>query len=245
MIPYYQDPAVTIYCGDCREILPSLAGEFVTITDPPYGETSLEWDRWVNGWPLLVAERSRSMWCFGSFRMFVDRWRDFDGWRASQDIVWEKHNGSSARKDRFRRVHELAVHFYRGEWEAVYHQVPTTPEAKRRKIKRQGQPVHWNGIGTGTFTVEEGGPLLARSVLQVRSCHGHAVNETQKPEGIVRPLMEYAAGPGAVILDPFGGSGTVAVVAKSMGLRAVMIERRESQCEEAVARLAQQLLSLA
>ena len=35
--PYYQDDAVTIYCGDCREILPKLGRFDLLLTDPPYG----------------------------------------------------------------------------------------------------------------------------------------------------------------------------------------------------------------
>lgn len=35
--PYYQDDAVTIYCGDCREILPLLPKHDLLLTDPPYG----------------------------------------------------------------------------------------------------------------------------------------------------------------------------------------------------------------
>jgi site-specific DNA-methyltransferase (adenine-specific) len=35
--PYYQDDAVTIYHGDCREILPSLADIDLLLSDPPYG----------------------------------------------------------------------------------------------------------------------------------------------------------------------------------------------------------------
>jgi DNA modification methylase len=35
--PYYQDDAVTIYHGDCREIVPTLGKFDLLLTDPPYG----------------------------------------------------------------------------------------------------------------------------------------------------------------------------------------------------------------
>ena len=35
--PYYQDQAVTIYCGDCMDILPRLGRFDLLLTDPPYG----------------------------------------------------------------------------------------------------------------------------------------------------------------------------------------------------------------
>jgi site-specific DNA-methyltransferase (adenine-specific) len=42
--PYYQDDSVTIYHGDCREILPELPKVDLVLTDPPYGCGKAEWD---------------------------------------------------------------------------------------------------------------------------------------------------------------------------------------------------------
>lgn len=46
MTPYYADDSVTIYHGDCRDILPSLPKVDLVLTDPPYGLEFMgkEWD---------------------------------------------------------------------------------------------------------------------------------------------------------------------------------------------------------
>ena len=49
--PYYADDLVTLWLGDCREILPVLGVTAdLMVADPPYGETPLAWDRWPDGW---------------------------------------------------------------------------------------------------------------------------------------------------------------------------------------------------
>ena len=245
MTPYYQDSKATIYHGDCREIFPCLPwAKYVVIADPPYAETSLKWDRWPYGWPDALGT-AESMWCFGSFRMFLDRWSQFEAWRMSHEVVWEKHNGSNARNDRFRRVHELVVHFFNANipWVDIYKKPPVTNDALKRTIRRKGRPVQWNDMDGSTFRSNDGGPRLMRSVLHRRSCHGNATNPTQKPESLIRPLLEYIAGPGCVVLDPFMGSGTVARVAKDMGLPSISMDVRESECEAAALRLSQEVLS--
>jgi hypothetical protein len=90
MTPYYEDEAVTLYHGDYRDILPALdldAGleADLVLTDPPYGETSLDWDVWPEDWPDLLSAYSYAMWCFGSMRMFLDQRDQFKPmWRLSQ-----------------------------------------------------------------------------------------------------------------------------------------------------------------
>ncbi len=42
--PYYEHDGITIYHGDCREILPHLPRVDLVLTDPPYGVGKAEWD---------------------------------------------------------------------------------------------------------------------------------------------------------------------------------------------------------
>lgn len=245
MRPYYQDEAVTIYHGDWRDFIDQLGlSADLIIADPPYSQTSLWWDRWPDGWPGEALALAPTMWCFGSFRMFWERRDDFAGWKVAQEIVWEKHNGSNFHKDRFRRVHELVVQFYQGDWGSLYKWPVRTNDATKRTVRRKKRPPHTGRIDASHYTSEDGGPRLMRSVLKVRSCHGHALNETQKPEGIVRPLIEYSCPPGGLVLSLFMGAGTDLRVAKDMGRRAIGFDVREDQCEIAAQRLAQGVLDL-
>lgn len=235
MQPYYEDAGVTIYCGDSRAVLPQLAIDVdVAICDPPTEETNLDWDRWPNGWVSCVP--SRSLWCFGTLRMFRTHFPEFDGWKLAQDVVWEKHNGTGMMADRFRRVHEQIAHFYRGRWSAVFHEAQKTFDATARTIRRKQKPSHWSKIKSGYFVAIDGGPRLMRSVLHVRSEHGRAENETQKPLELLRPLIAYSCPRSGVVLDPMCGAGSTLVAAKNLGRRAVGIDVRESQCEIAARR---------
>jgi site-specific DNA-methyltransferase (adenine-specific) len=243
--PYYADDSVTLWHGDMREVLPALeVTADCVVTDPPYGETSLSWDRWPDGWPGLLVEAARSMWCFGSMRMFLDRRDDFGGWKLSQDVVWEKHNGSGFAADRFKRVHEFAVHWYRGDWTSIAHNAPTEQvDERRRELRRQALTPHAHGSHGGSGYAYDGIRLM-RSVLRVRSMHGRAEHPTEKPVGILVPLIEYACPPGGLILDPFAGSGSTAVAARLTGRRAVLIEADERYCEVMTRRLAQDVLPI-
>lgn len=246
--PYYEDADTSLYLGDMRLILPKLDLQAdCVIADPPYGETSLSWDRWPTSWPDALIGAARSMWCFGSMRMFLDRIGDFAAWRMSQDVVWEKQNGAGAANDRFRRVHEFALHWYRGNWGELHHDVPRTlapPEkiARNGRAIRASRPVHYGDFPAPTQW-RETGTRLTRSIIKVANMKGSAVHPTEKPTGILAPLIEYACPPGGLVLDPFAGSGSTAVAARLTGRRAVLIEADEAYCEVIAKRLAQGVLT--
>jgi DNA modification methylase len=93
--PYYQDDSVTMYHGDCREMLPSLTADLV-LTDPPYGIALAEHGRRGYDWTIQgdadqsvggsVVEACRQRWpcvAFASPRHpWPGEWRQF--------LVWDK-----------------------------------------------------------------------------------------------------------------------------------------------------------
>jgi DNA modification methylase len=66
MKPYYEHAGITIYHGDCREVLPSLPQVNLVLTDPPYG---------------INAARKRNSQKWG--------WTDFEvvGWDANRPPI--------------------------------------------------------------------------------------------------------------------------------------------------------------
>jgi site-specific DNA-methyltransferase (adenine-specific) len=244
--PYYADDAVMLYCGRFEDVLPHVIAEHgepdLTLTDPPYGETSLAWDRWPTAWPQLIP--GRSMWCFGSMRMFLDHRDEFAGWKLSQDVVWEKHDGSGFATDRLRRVHEHALHWYRGQWIDVYHETPRVGwRGPDKSVRRTGadRTAHTGSIGPSIY-IDDGQRLL-RSVIHSANMRGKAINETEKPPGLVENLLTYGCPPGGLVLDVFAGGCSTLVAARNSGRRAVGIELREEQCAQAVEhRLSQAVL---
>jgi site-specific DNA-methyltransferase (adenine-specific) len=221
-----------VHVGDCRRLLralPAGAGADACITDPPYGDTSLSWDKRCSGWVEAVARHLKpaaSIWVFGSMRYMSALFGEMyeNGFQFSQDVVWEKQNGSGFHADRFRRVHEHAVLFYRGAWSDVYHEPQYTQDATARTVRRKTRPSHTGHIERGHYVSQDGGPRLMRSVIYARNEHGRAIHPTQKPVEIVAPLISYSVPPGGTVIDCFAGSGTTGVAARALGRRAILIE---------------------
>ncbi|MFY7065951.1 DNA-methyltransferase [Nocardiopsis changdeensis] len=241
MQPYYEDPHTQLYVGDCRDVLPALELQAdCVIADPPYGETSLAWDRWPDGWLEVAAIVAPALWCFGSMRMFLKHHSEYTaaGWKLAQDVVWEKHNGPGFQTDRFRRVHEIATHWYRGAWGDVHHEVPRIISGEHRRTIRRSEygPAQYGSRGPSADVRD--GTVLARSVLYAKSMQRSAIHPTEKPvKGLLEHLVSYSVPPGGLVVDPFAGSGSTLVAAREMGRQAVGVEASEEYCEAAAKRL--------
>jgi site-specific DNA-methyltransferase (adenine-specific) len=61
---------------------------------------------------------------------------------------------------------------------------------------------------------------------------------TQKPEGVLRRIVQASSRPGDWCLDPFAGSGTLGAVAEALGRRFVLVDSSVEAVEVARARLA-------
>ncbi len=213
------------------------------IADPPYEETGFRWDKRADGWLDAASRSSRLLWCFGSFRFFLECAAEFAfaSWRFSQDVIWEKQNGSGpGYGDRFYRIHELVGCWYQGAWTAAYHETPRLPRLGH-EIKggpRTNGVAHRGKHETRPPYIDDGF-RLATSVLRCRNEKGFAEHPTQKPLGLLELLVRYSAPEGGFVCDPFMGSGTTLLAAKKHRRSAIGIEIEEKYCAIAAKRLEQ------
>jgi site-specific DNA-methyltransferase (adenine-specific) len=237
--------------GDCRLMMkewPTGVAD-VCVTDPPYGDKSLKWDKRCQGWMVetsRVLKPASSIWVFGSMRFLSTIFEEMaeHGFVYAQDIVWEKQNGSGFHNDRFRRVHEHSIQFYRGAWNDVFKAPQYTNDARAKVVRRKTRPTHTGHIDAGHYVSEDGGPRLQRSVIKVANEHGKAFHPTQKPLGIVLPLVAYSTPPGGICVDPFFGSGTLGIAAAQLGMQWAACEDDPASMRAQEKRTAQQLLNL-
>lgn len=264
MNPYWEDPdtGCALYLGDMREVLPDLGLQAdLIVTDPPYAETSHPWDQWPEEWLETIATVGNSMWCFGSQRMFFDHLHEYQtaGWKMSHDVigradnepvlgeitaVWEKNVGSGRATDRFRRVHEHAIHWYREQWRDVHHEAirtPVPPTLSDRplvigaKVRKRSYSQHTGEYGESEWI--DDGTRLMTSVIKAKNRRGLALHPTEKPVSLLDPMIRYACPPGGLVVDPFAGSGSTLDAARQCGRRTIGIEAHEPYAEAAARRL--------
>jgi len=72
---------------------------------------------------------------------------------------------------------------------------------------------------------------------RLRNQHGLKLHPTQKPEALLHRVLMASTSPGDVVLDPFLGTGTTAVVAKRLHRHFIGMERHPAYVEAAIGRV--------
>lgn len=237
MKPYFQDDAVTLYCSDCREILPGLGKFDLLLTDPPYGTTQNEWDEPFFDFSLFgdVGKIVFSAQPYTSL-LVTKNLKDF-----KYETIWEKSKATGFLdcKKRPLRSHENILFF--GNIYKTYNAQRLSGEPWfRSRCKRPKS--NW-GEQKENISKNESGDREPRSVVRFSNPNYGSLHPTQKPIALVKYLILTYSNNGETILDPFAGSGTTGRAAKDLGRKCVMIEREERYCEIAAKRMSQQVLN--
>lgn len=246
MKPYYEHAGVTIFHGDCREILPQIEAVDHVITDPPYGR-----DVYIRALGHNTKKGSRT----------PDRL--YKGDSLAKLAAGEIGHISDM-------LDEVAAHFGKTRrWVLVFSDVETcfrwraALEASGLRYVRTGAWVKPDPMpqmtgdrpGTGfepatiCHSSAKGGMKWngggRPGVWTYNTCKVNRPNHPcPKPEPLMVELVSLFSNAGETILDPFMGSGTTLVAAKRLGRKAIGIELEEKYCEIAARRLQQEALPL-
>ena len=221
MKPYYEDESVTIYHGDAREVFPTLRGDML-LTDPPYG-LDVQYGRSELGHRTIAGDQNTDLLTWisrvGADVLPAEAWAVvFCGFSAVGEVQ------AALRAGRF-EVKTVGV------WDKL---APGLGMGIRNQYEmwvlgRKGKPPEpWGG----------------GNVWRQAGVHGRPVHPHEKPVELIRNFVVRYSEPGAMILDPFMGSGTTLRAAKDCGRRAIGVEVDERYCEIAASRMAQETLGL-
>jgi len=245
LTPYYSDEWLTIYHGDCRDILPLLPAESVTLlwTDPPYGHGNHAGDfnarlnehRGIENRPIANDGASE-------MREVVDEMLKLSvpllrpdccccccccgGGGPRPTFAW-----LAERMDR-----DGLSFFHSVIWDKV------NPGLGWR-YRRQHEMVMVSHREGGKLAWAEGQGAVSNVVSL--SAPRQRLHPNEKPLGLVTGFVARHSAPGDLVLDPFMGAGTTLVAAKSLGRRAIGIELDEAFCEIAARQASQESLGLA
>jgi site-specific DNA-methyltransferase (adenine-specific) len=224
MKPYYEEAGITIYHGDCREILPQLPNVDAVITDPV----------WPNSSPLLIGA-DRPVELFAEMasllpglttRLVIHLGCDSDPKMLSGvpdsfkffRVCWLEY-ACPKRKGRL---------LYTGDVAYVYGP-PVASKPKLRVISGRYMSTRSDSHRTRLTKYKEYG----KAVEGLHPC-------PRRLQHLRWLVSRFAEG---TVLDPFAGSGTTLIAAKINGLSAIGIEIEERYCEIAANRLRQSVLN--
>jgi len=214
MTPYYERDGITIYHGDCRDILPTLDLADAIVTDIPFN-VALGYESYDDA----MSDDEYAAVCRSWFLAM--------GPQAKVFIVKAPTKTMPIVLPIFAR--QLGY-----IWTVIqYSPNATTHGPFNLSLCTQyligGQPYK---RPCGDFFINTDNELWSRE---------HPAAMPTRP---IRKLIEWFTNPGDMVIDPFCGSGTTLRAAKDLGRRAIGIEIEEKYCEIAVKRLAQEVLAL-
>ena len=236
-----------VFCGDAFEILGTFAnGSFdLLFADPPYNlsksfgmsrfaaRSPEEYEDWLDSWLSLTAPllKSRaSVYICGDWRSSSAIERVGSRYFKLQNrITWEREKGRGARMN-WKNAAEDIWFFtvsdqYTFNLEAV--------KQRRRVIapyRENGKPKDWNTSSDGNFRDTHPSNLWTDISVPFWSMPENTDHPTQKPEKLLAKIILASTNSGDLVLDPFAGVGTTAVVAKKLGRRFAVIEMNEEYC---------------
>jgi site-specific DNA-methyltransferase (adenine-specific) len=245
--PYYSHAGVSIYHGDCREVLASLPplGADLVVTDPPYGISVEGSER-----RKPKGEGTKRLDFFA-----VDRdWQAMrETWRTALMLAlghmaphaslyaWVGHRQIGDTVDAL-DGRGFSTRFLVWEKACPMPAAPGTGWPSAAEICVVGYPARGR-----VWTAPRDAPPRSNVLRADGYRHGQpgkVDHPTQKPLAVVSPLLAFSSRAGDLVLDPFMGSGTTLRAAKDLGRRAVGIELEERHCETAAKRLSQEVFAL-
>jgi len=167
---------------------------------------------------------------------------DQNGWIVRNDIIWCKKDPAPGRTHkRWRSGHEHILFLAKDSKRYCFNEedirVPYSEATLRRWGAGQayGGPKSENRRNDSDTPVRHGktfnlNPLgcIPTDVWTVASSNNKASHYAAFPKEIVEPIVKACTRPGDVVLDPFMGTGTVGVVAKTLGRRFLGIDLNPS-----------------
>lgn len=246
--PYYQDNSVTIYHGDCLDVMPGIADKSVdmVLADPPYGTTACKWDSIIPLEPMW-EQLKRIIKPNGAIAMTASQ--PFTTTLIASNIkifryalVWKKTRKTGFQMARLRpmKEHEDIIVFYSKQ-----------PTYNQNLVRLKKPVMSWRKNGKGGSLLNPVDTHKGRmqewtgfntDIIEIASVHNVGVHPTQKPVALMEHLINIYTNKGEMVLDFAAGSGTTGRAAKNLGRKAVLIEIEEQYCEVAANRMRQEVL---
>ncbi|MFZ3173151.1 MAG: site-specific DNA-methyltransferase [Carboxydocellales bacterium] len=243
----YGDTFLTLALLPCQSV-------DLLVVDPPYNLTkafnsntfasrsSTAYAEWLEGWFTLVLpllKPTASLYICGDWRSSTPIHQVLDKYVLVRNrITWEREKGRGALNNWKNASEDI--------WFAtVGKEFTFNVEAVKLKRKviapyrdQAGSPKDWEEGAEGNYRLTHPSNLWSDLTVPFWSMPENTDHPAQKPEKLVAKIILASSQPGQVILDPFLGSGTTAVVAKKLGRRFIGIELDQDYCCLAAKRLA-------